>query len=134
MLSIALLSFYQGRDANKLGQAVLEELRKRCDKGRAKPREGPEQALDTLIILDNVSEPELLSAAQLAKLPYLANCLRLVATTRLGPERLARSSKQLATVPVDFPFPFSSFPLLSLPFPCPKIRVQLTFDRFLKRD
>jgi tetratricopeptide (TPR) repeat protein len=54
-----------------------------------------------LIILDNVSEPELLSVAQLANLPHPANWLRIVATTRLGPERLAKSDKQLATVAVD---------------------------------
>jgi hypothetical protein len=89
----------QEKDASRLGQVVLEELRKRCEKGRGETGEGWSNA--TLIILDNVSEPELLSAAQLATLPHPANWLRLVATTRLGPERLAMSGKQLATVPVD---------------------------------
>ena len=54
-----------------------------------------------LIILDNVSEAELLSAGQLAQLPPRAGWLRLVATTRLGPERLAMSEGQLARVAVD---------------------------------
>ena len=84
-------------DANRLGQAVLVELQKRC----ANLSEPERQRGAALIILDNVSEPELLSAAQLAALPHPANWLRLAATTRLGPERLAMSGKQLATVAVD---------------------------------
>jgi tetratricopeptide (TPR) repeat protein len=79
-------------DARRLGQAVLEELRKRCSGSGTKA---------ALIMLDNVSEPDLLSAAQLADLPHPAPWLRIMATTRLGPERLAMSRKQLATVPVD---------------------------------
>jgi tetratricopeptide (TPR) repeat protein len=89
------------KDANRLGQTVLEELCKRCQGRRAEPRERPEESRAALIILDNVSEPELLSAAQLANLPRRANWLRIMATTRLGPERLAKSVKQLATVAVD---------------------------------
>ena len=118
-------------DANLLGQRVLEELRKRCmnfsplptgEDGPGVRGQSPEGSMKlsplpsggegpgvrgqsreaaALIILDNVSEPELLSAAQLANLPHPANWLRLVATTRLGPERLAKSAKQLATVAVD---------------------------------
>jgi tetratricopeptide (TPR) repeat protein len=90
-------------DATRLGQAVLEQLRKRCEARRAEPRKEPGDVGNAaaLIILDNVSEAELLSVAQLATLPHPANWLRLVATTRLGPERLAKSSKQLATVAVD---------------------------------
>jgi Flp pilus assembly protein TadD len=84
-------------DANRLGQTVLNELQKRC----TNPSEPERQRGAALIILDNVSEPGLLSAAQLATLPHPANWLRLAATTRLGPERLAKSGKQLATVAVD---------------------------------
>ena len=87
-------------DADLLGRRVLEELRKRCEKlSEHKRQRGAESA--ALVILDNVSQPELLSAAQLANLPHPANWLRLLVTTRLGPERLANSSKQLATVAVD---------------------------------
>jgi len=74
-------------DATRLGQAVLRHLQ---------ARGGP-----ALVLLDNVSEPDLLGPAQLATLPREADWLRLVATTRLGPERLAKSAKQLATVAVD---------------------------------
>ena len=54
-----------------------------------------------LIVLDNVSEAELLSVGQLANLPHPANWLRLVATTRLGPERLAKSARYSSAVSVD---------------------------------
>ncbi len=87
-------------DANRLGMAVLEELRKRCER-LSEPEPPARAGRAALVILDNVSEPELLGAAQLADLPHPANWLRIVATTRLGPERLAKSGKQLATVPVD---------------------------------
>ncbi len=85
-------------DATLLGQGVLEEMRKRCTQTAEADRQ---PGASVLLILDNVSEPELLSVGQLALLPHPANWLRLVATTRLGPERLAKSGKQLATVAVD---------------------------------
>ena len=53
-----------------------------------------------LLILDNVSEPSLLSTAQLGTLPR-TDWLRIVATTRLGEESLRASQKSLALVAVD---------------------------------
>jgi tetratricopeptide (TPR) repeat protein len=88
----------QKNDPNLLGAAVLDVLRRRSEALKEKDRE---KGAAALIVLDNVSEPELLGVTELSKLPQSANWLRLVATTRLGPERLARSEKQLATVAID---------------------------------
>jgi tetratricopeptide (TPR) repeat protein len=78
--------------ANRLGLAVLETLRRRCPTGTDKMSAA-------LIILDNVSEPELLSAAQLVHLPQSADWLKILVTTRLSPETFA--GKQLAAVAID---------------------------------
>lgn len=59
----------------------------------------PEIEPRTLIILDNVDQPELLSAAQLALLPQ-AEWFELVVTTRLDPERFG-IGKELRPIPVD---------------------------------
>jgi tetratricopeptide (TPR) repeat protein len=84
-------------DANLLGRAVLAELGRRVESLR---QQDPSGLAAALVLLDNVSEPELLSPSQLAALPR-ADWLHLVATTRLDPGRLDHSGKWLATVAVD---------------------------------
>ena len=81
----------------KLGKAVLAELERRALAARKRDPDGPAAAL---LILDNVSEPALISPAQLAAVPR-ADWLRIIATTRLGPDRLRASQKDLAFVAVD---------------------------------
>jgi hypothetical protein len=77
---------------------VLAELRRRA--AEAAPRD-PDRGAATLVILDNVSEPALLSEPQLSRIPR-EDWLRVVATTREGPDKFPTSRKQsLAFIPVD---------------------------------
>lgn len=86
-------------DPQRLGHAVLAELKERHYAFR--DPEHPYESAPALIILDNVSQHELLAADQLAQLPHPANWLRIVATTRLDPSGFARSHQQVVTVAVD---------------------------------
>jgi tetratricopeptide (TPR) repeat protein len=80
------------------GRRVLAELRRRA--AEAAPRD-PDRGAATLVILDNVSEPALLSEPQLSRIPR-EDWLRVVATTREGPDKFPASRKQsLAFIPVD---------------------------------
>jgi hypothetical protein len=80
-----------------LGREVLAELQRRAQCVRS---QDPDQGAAALLIIDNVSDPALLSATQLAILPQ-ADWLRIIATTRLGPENLHRQKHSLALVAVD---------------------------------
>lgn len=93
---------YRPTDAEKkepvlLGRAVLEELRRRASAARERD---PGGRAAVLLLLDNVSEPALLALTQLTTLPR-ADWLRIVATTRLGPDQLRVSDKSLGFVAVD---------------------------------
>lgn len=93
---------YRPTDAERkepvlLGRAVLEELRRRASAARERD---PDRGAAVLLLLDNVSEPVLLALTQLTTFPR-ANWLRIVATTRLGPDQLRVSDKSLAFVAVD---------------------------------
>ena len=87
-----------------LGRGVLEHLKARAATARdANPECGvaaPPKAAAALLLLDNVSEPGLLSPAQLATLPggMGAGWLRIVATTRLD---LSAQKDRLALLAVD---------------------------------
>ncbi len=80
-----------------LGRGVLEHLKQRaiavCD-------HDPDQGAACLILLDNVSDPALLSPAQLATLPggSSAHWLRLIATTRLD---IAAQKNRLDVLAID---------------------------------
>ncbi len=80
-----------------LGRGVLEHLKTRAAAVRERD---PDQGAAALLLLDNVSEAELLSPAQLATLPggMGADWLRIVATTRLD---LREQKDRLAILPVD---------------------------------
>jgi tetratricopeptide (TPR) repeat protein len=65
----------------------------------AAARDKTETSGACVLLLDNVTEPELLSADQLALLPA-EPWLHLLATTRLGPPDLAGSRPDLAFVPL----------------------------------
>ena len=78
-----------------LGHAVLAEIARRSAETRDKDPHSPSSVL---LLLDNVSEPVLLAADQIALLPA-ADWLRIVATTRLGQDRLVGGA--LALLPVD---------------------------------
>ena len=80
-----------------LGREVLAALQRRAQSVRS---QDPDQGAAALLILDNVSDPALLSATQIATLPQ-ADWLRIIATTRLGPENLHRLKHSLALVAVD---------------------------------
>ena len=84
-------------DAELLGQAVLVELGRRAEAARTSEMSIAPAAL---LILDNVSEPELLAPAQVSRLPQ-ADWLRIVVTTRRNPSEIDPSGKQLGTVFVD---------------------------------
>jgi len=84
-------------DPSLLGRAVLAELERRALAARERDPDGGAAAL---LLLDNVSDPELLSPPQLATLPR-ADWLRIVATTRLGRDQLRGSPKSLAFVEVE---------------------------------
>jgi tetratricopeptide (TPR) repeat protein len=93
---------YAPTDAEKndpalLGKAVLRHLKSLVDAVRALD---PDKEAAAMLLLDNVSEPGLLAPGQLASLPR-ANWLRLVATTRLGPDQLRANPKALALLEVD---------------------------------
>lgn len=77
---------------------MLIELQRRAT--QALERDVRQEAAGALLILDNVSDPALLSPPQLASLPR-APWLRVVATTRFGPEQLRASQKSLGFVRVD---------------------------------
>jgi tetratricopeptide (TPR) repeat protein len=85
-------------DPTLLGRAVLVELQKRT---RAIRENAPERGAAALLLLDNVSEPALLTQSQLAVLPAQADWLRIVVTTRLDVAQFDPSGKSLAYVPVD---------------------------------
>ena len=103
-------------DPALLGRAVLAELQRRAEQATLKRRQEwsagkqlgsipndavyPADRAAALLILDNVSETGLLSAAQLAALPR-ADWLRIIATTRLDAARLDPSGKSLAHIAVD---------------------------------
>jgi tetratricopeptide (TPR) repeat protein len=93
---------YRPTDAERndpalLGRAVLAELQRRS---AAAVEKDPHAGAAALLILDNVSEAQLLSPAELATLPR-ADWLRLVATTRLGRDQLPAPRQALAFVQVD---------------------------------
>ncbi|MEI7936614.1 MAG: hypothetical protein WCK27_08010, partial [Verrucomicrobiota bacterium] len=85
------------KDPALLGRAVLAELERRAQALRARD---PHGAAAALLILDNVTEDALLSAAQLATVPR-ADWLRIIATTRLDSARLDPAGKSLAHIAVD---------------------------------
>lgn len=66
-------------DPCRLGRGVVAELQRRAEAGH-----GP-----ALLVLEDVSDPELLGAAQLATLDPAASWLRLLATTRLDQVEVA---------------------------------------------
>ncbi|MCB1804956.1 MAG: TIR domain-containing protein, partial [Candidatus Competibacteraceae bacterium] len=84
-------------DAERLGRQVLVELQRRA---RALHAQDPDGGAAALLILDNVTEPGLLSLQQLDTLPR-ADGVRLLATTRLGGGALRGHSKNLALIAVD---------------------------------
>ena len=98
----------QKNDPVLLGRGVLEHLKQRA---AAVADRDPDRGAACLLLLDNVSEPYLLSAAQLATLPsgLGAGWLRLVATTRLD---LRAQKDRLALLAVDALDPDSALTLL----------------------
>ena len=85
------------KDADLLARGVLLELASRAEEARLND---PNHAPAALLILDNVSDFELLAPTQLSKLPK-ADWLRIVATTRLDPRALDPARKQLGAVEID---------------------------------
>ena len=84
--------------AEQRGRRVLFELKRRALVVR---EHDPDRGASCLLLLDNVSEPDLLSEPQLAGLPR-EPWLQVVATTRLGEDVLpASQQKSLAFVAVD---------------------------------
>ncbi|MBI5383621.1 MAG: toll/interleukin-1 receptor domain-containing protein [Verrucomicrobia bacterium] len=84
--------------AEARGRRVLTELKRRALE--AAPRD-PDKGAACLVILDNVSEPALLAEPQLAQIPR-EDWLRVVVTTREGPEKFPASRKKsLAFIAVD---------------------------------
>ena len=80
------------------GRRVLAELKRRATEAK---QSDPDQGAACLVLLDNVSEPSLLSEPQLSSLPR-EDWLRVVATTREGPNRFpADRKKSLTFIPVD---------------------------------
>ncbi len=84
-------------DADKLG---LRGAQGTGPGAEAANQADPDRAPSALLLLDNVSETELFSAAQLSQLPKV-DWLRLIATTRLDPKRMDPLGKQIGTVIVD---------------------------------
>jgi tetratricopeptide (TPR) repeat protein len=84
-------------DGNLLGRAVLAKLGRRAE--AAALAKDSRCGSSALLILDNVSEPALLSPVELAKLPR-TDFLRVLATTRLGVAQLATPASALAFVEV----------------------------------
>ena len=91
-------------DPALLGRGVLEHLKQRCQ-SLPLPSHAPAPILlsshhSCLILLDNVSDPDLLSPAQLATLPggSGAHWLRIVATTRLD---IRAQKDRLDTLAID---------------------------------
>ena len=85
------------KDPALLGKAVLNHLKTRAEAVREVV---PDKGAAALLLLDNVSEPGLLSPAQIATVP-MANWLRIVSTTRLGPDQLKAHPNALALLEVD---------------------------------
>ena len=84
--------------ADVRGRRVLAELKLRATEAAARD---PDKGAACLVILDNVSEPALLAEPQLAHIPR-EDWLRVVATTREGPEKFPASrQKSLAFIAVD---------------------------------
>ena len=79
------------RSPELLGRAVLTALRKRALDLGAKD---PESGTAALLLLDNVSDPKLLSATELASLPR-EDWLRVAVTTRLGPELFGGGGREV---------------------------------------
>ena len=78
---------------------MLVELGRRAQAARLAGSEtAPAPA--ALVILDNVSEPGLLGATEISKLPA-ADWLRIIATTRLDPSAIDPARKILGSVAVD---------------------------------
>ena len=86
------------RDRKLLGELVLAHLRKRTEAARDRD----ESTGACFLLLDNVSEPELLSEAQLAVLPS-EPWFHVAATTRLGVGDIGAvgSRGSVALIPVD---------------------------------
>ncbi len=90
----------QKNDPVLLGRGVLEHLKQRA---AAAQERDPDKGAAALLLLDNVSEPDLLSAAQLATLPagMGAGWLRIVATTRLEMKSMLNRLALLAVDALD---------------------------------
>ncbi|HZK04417.1 MAG TPA: hypothetical protein VFC82_01050, partial [Actinomycetaceae bacterium] len=84
-------------DPHLAGRAVLAYLTKMATTAAGPDDDGT--GAHALLILDNVDDPGLLSARQLAVLPA-GDAVRVAATTRLGADQLAARAA-LAFVPVD---------------------------------
>jgi hypothetical protein len=92
------LSTSPDESADARGRRVIAELKRRA--AEVKERD-PDKGAATLVILDNVSEPSLLAEPQLAHIPR-EDWLRVVVTTREGPEKFPASRKKsLAFIAVD---------------------------------
>jgi tetratricopeptide (TPR) repeat protein len=92
------LTSEQKADPALLARAVFTELQRRVTEQRT---EDPDHPSAALLILDNVTEPVLLSPGQLGAIPQV-DWLRLLATTRLDPVRLQGSSdRYLSLVAID---------------------------------
>jgi tetratricopeptide (TPR) repeat protein len=92
------LSAGANETADQRGRRVLAELKRRAVE--TTPRD-PAKGAACLVILDNVSEPDLLAEPQLAQLTH-EDWLRVVVTTRLGEDVLPASRrKSLALIAVD---------------------------------
>jgi len=84
--------------AEARGRRVLAELKRRALEAASRD---PDKGAACLVILDNVSEPALLAEPQLAHIPS-EDWLRVVVTTREGPDGFAASRKEsLAFIAVD---------------------------------
>jgi tetratricopeptide (TPR) repeat protein len=79
--------------ADARGRRVLAELKRRALE--AAPRD-PDKGAACLVILDNVSEPALVAEPQMAQIPR-EDWLRVVVTTREGPEKFPASRKKSLT-------------------------------------
>jgi len=92
------LSIGPVESADQRGRRVLAELNRRTIEVASQDND---QGAACLILLDNVSEPALLAELQLAQLPR-EGWLRVVVTTREGPEKFPASRKKsLAFIAVD---------------------------------
>ncbi len=83
-------------DEQRLGEAVLSELQRRSKEVEDKDSDG---SGSTLLILDNVTEPSLLSLTELVKLKE-PRWLRLLATSRRGEDEIPPVEGMLAHLPI----------------------------------